>query len=400
MQDRRTVSAPTPTERLRVVTLTDHLSFSGGAERVAALVAMRLDPERFDRIICASRTVDEAARKECIAAGVRVLALKRQSTYAIWSWLPLVRLLRRERIDILHAHKFRSNVWAAVLGTLMRVPVVVAHEHGWERPSWVVRLLNRWVVTKGCDEVLAVSGAERRRMIEVDGIPPERVNLMPNGIPNLTQTVGRDIRKELQIPPHSPIIGSVAVLRPEKALEVLIEAAGIVVSQRADAVVLIVGNGPEDEKLRSLVESLGLEKAVLLIGERSDIADLVGTIDIAVCCSDREGSPLSVMEYMAAGKPVVATNVGGLPEMVEDSVNGLLIERRDAKALADAILRLIADENLRRRLGAAGKARQVEEFSLDALVERTDALYEQLVENSRNGRRRFRRGRSRRSELT
>jgi len=393
------MSTPSPTERLRVVTLTDHLSLSGGAERIAALVAMRLDPGRFDRVICATRTVDEAARKECIAAGVRVLALRRRSTYAIWNWLPLARLLRRERVDVLHAHKFRSNVWAAVLGALMRVPVVVAHEHGWEHPGRIVRFMNRWVVAKRCDEILVVSRSERTRLIEVDGIPPDRVNLMSNGIPDLTPTVGRDIRKELRIPAHSPIIGSVAVLRPEKALEVLIEAAEIVVSQRADAKVLIVGSGPEDEKLLSLIESLGLGKVVLLTGERSDIPDLVSAIDIAVCCSDREGSPLSVMEYMAAGKPVVATNVGGLPEMVEDGVNGLLVEKRDAKALADAILRLIADENLRERLGAAGKELQAKEFSLDAMVERTEALYEELVKDSRSGRRRFWRGRARRSKL-
>jgi glycosyltransferase involved in cell wall biosynthesis len=377
------------------VTLTDHLSLSGGAERVAALVAMRLDPGRFDRVICATRTVDETARKECIAAGVRVLALNRQSTYAIWNWLPLARLLRRERVDVLHAHKFRSNVWAAVLGTLVGVPVVIAHEHGWEHPSRIVRFLNRWVVARGCDEVLAVSHSERTRMIEVDGIPPDRVNLMPNGIPDLTPTIGRDIRKELGIPAHSPIIGSVAVLRPEKALEVLIEAAGIVVSQRADAKALIVGSGPEEEKLRTLIDSLGLQEAVLLIGQRSDIPDLVNAIDIAVCCSDREGSPLSVMEYMAAGKPIVATNVGGLPEMIEEGVNGLLVERRDAKALAAAILRLVDDEDLRVRLGAAGKELQVKEFGLDAMVERTEALYEELVENSKSGRKTFWRGRNR-----
>lgn len=389
---------PSLTERLRVVTLIDHLSLSGGAERVAALVTMRLDPRRFDRVICASRTVNEVAREECVAAGVRVLALERLSTYAVWNWLPLVRLLRRERVDILHAHKFRSNVWAAVLGALMRVPVIVAHEHGWKHPSRTVRFLNRWVVAKGCDEILAVSSAERTRMIEVDGIPPDRVNLMPNGIPDLTPTVGRDVRKELRIPARSPVIGSVAQLRPEKAFEVLIEAAGIVVSQRADARVLIVGGGPEYEKLRSLIEAHGLERAVLLIGERSDIPDLVNVIDIAVCCSDREGSPLSVMEYMAAGKPVVATNVGGLPEMIEEGVNGLLFERRDAKALADALLRLIDDEDLRERMGAAGKELQVKEFSLDALVKRTEALYEELVKDSRNGRKSFRRGRERRSE--
>jgi glycosyltransferase involved in cell wall biosynthesis len=386
------------TERLRVVTLTDHLGVTGGAERIAVLVTMGLDSERFDRTICSTRTVNEAVREECVAAGVRVLALERRSTYAVWDWLPLVRLLRRERVDVLHAHKFRSNVWAAVLGTLARVPVVVAHEHGWERPSWIVRLLNRRVIARGCNEILAISRAERTRMIEIDGIPPDRVNLMPNGIPKLTPTIGRNLRKELGIPPRSLVIGSVATLRPEKALEVLIEAAEIVVSQRTDVRVLIVGEGPENKNLRSLVRSLGLEKMVFLIGERTDISDIVNVIDIAVCCSDREGSPLSVMEYMAAGKPVVATNVGGLPEMIEEGVNGLLVERRDAKALADALLRLLNDEALREHLGAAGKELQLREFSLDAMIKRTEALYEELVKESRTGQKTFWRKRNRRSD--
>lgn len=380
------MSPRTEAELLRVVALIDHLSLTGGAERIAALVAIGLDPERYDRVICSSRTVTDAALEECAAAGVRVLALQRRSTWALWDWWPLFRLLRRERVDVLHAHKFRSNVWAAVLGAITRVPVVIAHEHGWKHPSRLVRFLNRHVVARGCNEIIAVSRAERARMIELDGIAPERVSYMPNGIPAFVLS-DNDPRAELGIPAGSLVVGSVAQLRPEKAFELMIEAAGLIAPERDDVTFVIVGGGPQYEQLKSLVEASGLEKRVLMTGERQDIPDLVSSFDVAVCCSDREGAPLSVMEYMAAGIPVVASRVGGLPELIEDGVNGLLFERRDANGLAEALRRLFADAGLRKRLGAAGKELQQREYSLDAMVRKTEALYEELVASARERRR-------------
>ena len=135
----------------------------------------------------------------------------------------------------------------------------------------------------------------------------------------------------------------------------LVEAAALVRGRQPELRVLVAGDGAERGRLESLIEELGLADCVLLLGTRSDVPDVLVAADVAVCCSDFEGTPLSVMEYMGAGKPVVATRVGGLPEVVEDGVQGLLVEPRDPANLADALARLLEGESLRRRLGEAAR---------------------------------------------
>jgi glycosyltransferase involved in cell wall biosynthesis len=358
--------------RLRVLGLVDSISSIGGAERVAASLARELDPERFDRFLCVTRrAAAPSLEADLRSAGVRVLQLERRATFDVPAWSRLVRFLRRERIDVLHAHMFGSNVWGALLGRLARVPVVIAHEHGWSyegRP--LRRLVDREVVARGADAYIAVSAFDRRQMIEVEGIPAQRIVLIPNGIPPLVRN-GHDVRAELGLSAGAHVIGTVCELRPEKALEVLVDAA----RHLSDVHVVIVGDGPEEAKVRNRAREAGVEDRVHLLGRRGDVADVLAAVDVAVCCSDFEAAPLSVMEYMAAGLPVVATRVGGLPDLVREGQTGLLVPPRDANALADAVRKLLDTPELRERLGAAGRERQRTEFDFARFVERIEDLY-------------------------
>ena len=161
--------------KLRVLTLVDKPTVTGGAERLAAVVAMKLDPARFESVLCASRRTDEPLLdRELEEAGIGVLALDRRSKLDLWAWRPLVSQLRNG-VDIVHAHMFGSNVWGTVLGRLSGVPVVVAHEHTWSfqgRP--LRRFLDRELVGRLADVFVAVSGEDRRKMIEVEGVDPKR----------------------------------------------------------------------------------------------------------------------------------------------------------------------------------------------------------------------------------
>jgi len=382
------MSAMDETRKLRVLTLINTVSRIGGAERLAANLAFRLDPSRFESIICTTRRPPgETFDDELMAAGVQVISLDRTTRADLGAWAPLVALLRREPVDVLHAHKHGANLWGVALGRLMRVPVVIAHEHAW---SWegqpFRRVLDREVVARGADVVLAVSHNARRRMIEEEGLDPRVVRLLPNGIPALPPPSGRDVRAELGIEPDAPVVGTLSVLRPEKALEVLIGAASRLASTFPTLRVVIAGRGDEEARLRALVRDLRLEQTVLLIGPRNDVSDLLAVFDVAVCCSDFEGSPLSVMEYMAARLPVVATGVGGVPELIEGGVHGLLVEPRNVESLADAVERLLRDPGLRQQLGTRGRDRQQREFDIDATVRRVEALYEELFRASRRRR--------------
>jgi glycosyltransferase involved in cell wall biosynthesis len=380
-----------PDARLRILTLVDHLGASGGGERLAMEISKRLDRERFEPIHCASRWSPEssgaaqrAAADELRAAGVRVIGLGRGSTLALWSWAPLVRLLRRERVDVIHSHKFGSNVWAVILGRLARVPVVVAHEHTWSYEGQPLRrFLDRRLIARRSDAFVAVSHEDRRRMIEIEKIDPDDVAFVPNGIDALPAGDRGKVRSELGIEPGAPVIGAVAVLRPQKALHLLVRAAAELASAHPQLRVLIAGEGPEREPLETLVRELGLEDAVTLLGLRRDIPDVLAALDVAVVSSDFEGTPLAVLEYMDAGLPVVATRVGGLPDLIEHGRHGLLVEPGDAGALAAAVGTLLRNPQSARELGELARERRRAEFSIDQTVRTLERMYAELVEAAR-----------------
>ncbi len=371
--------------RIRVLTLIDRLGPRGGAERLAVQVATRLDPERFESHFCASRydaaeRDDEgtrAARAQLERAGVRFLGIERESKADVWRWGRFVRYVRAQHIDVVHAHKHGSNVWGATLGRAARVPVVIAHEHTWSYEGKPLRrFLDREVVARGSDALIAVSREDQRRMTSVEGIAPERTVFLPNGalIPARARPAG-DVRGELGIDDAAPVVGSLGFLRPQKAFEVLIEAAGTLRRAHPGLRVLIVGEGEERARLEALIARLALQETVLLLGRRLDIPDVLAAVDVAVCCSNFEGSPLSVMEYMEAALPVVATRVGGVLDLIDDGVHGRLVEPRDPGALARAIGGLLDDPARAMAMGAAGRERRRREFDLDVMVRRLQELY-------------------------
>jgi len=365
--------------KLRVVTLVDRPTVTGGAERLAVQVATRLDPERFESILCASRRTEEPLLdKELAEAGVEVLALNRGSRLDLRAWRPLLHRLQ-DGVDVVHSHMFGSNVWGTVLGRLTHVPVVVAHEHTWsfQGQAWR-RFLDRELVGRFADAFVAVSGEDRRKMIEVEGVDPDKIRLIANGIPDPPGGFGEEVRCELGIDASAPVIGVVCELRAQKALEVLFEAAVLLREEFPGLAVLVAGDGPERQRLEAEVQRLHVNDTVRLLGIRRDVPALLDALDVAVLSSDYEGSPLSVMEYMAAGKPVVSTRVGGLPELIEEGRQGLLVEPRSPEALAEAVGRLLRDPEEARRMGVAGRERQQREFSLDAMVRRVEQLYEEL----------------------
>ncbi|MEX2108311.1 MAG: glycosyltransferase family 4 protein [Solirubrobacterales bacterium] len=376
-------------ERIKVVTLV-HLVVPGGAEKIAVESMVGLDASRFDRVLCTSRqpTVEDTEdAREMVGrlrnGGVGMLELRRHSRYAIWAWWPLLRLLRRERVDVLHSHMFGSNVWACLLGKLARVPVIVCHEHMWSYRGFRIRAwIDRLLVARWSDAFVAVSESGRRSMSQLEGIPERDITLLRNGIPALPPGRPERVRAELAIRPDQPVVVSTGVLRSEKAYEVLVEAASKLVAAAPGLRVLIAGEGWERQKLEALIAKLGLGEVVTLLGMRSDIPDVLAAGDVAVCCSDFEGGPLSVMEYMAAGLPVVATEVGGLPELVRDGETGVLIPPRNPAALATAIGGLLGDSQRRRDMGRAGMRMREDEYGIDAFIQRLEALYDGLLKRS------------------
>ena len=216
-------------------------------------------------------------------------------------------------------------------------------------------------------------------MIEAQGMAPEKVVHIPNGIPAPPSSAGELRRADLGIEEEDLVIGTVGVLRSEKAIDALVRVMAGLRSRFPRLHLLIVGSGPERGNIEGLIENLGLSATVHLLGYRTDVPDLLRVFDVAVSCSQREGSPISVLEYMEAGLPVVATRVGGIPDLVQDRVTGLLVEPGDERALADALSELLQDPGRRVEMGHLARDRRRREFDIDVTVSRLVRLYEELV---------------------
>ncbi len=269
-----------------------------------------------------------------------------------------------------------------IVGRLAGVPIVINQEHGWAFEGKPVRrFLDRHVVARG-DAVLAVSQHDRRQIIEIEGMAPQLVRVLPNGIDPIP-TTARDIRAELGASPGTALIGAVGRLVPEKGHADLIRAIALLCGESRDIRCVIAGEGPEEGPLNELIEELNIGQSVQLLGPRIDVYDVIRALDVAVLCSKHEGSPLALMEYMACGAPIVATSVGGIPEMIEHGVHGLLVEPNDPLALAGAIGRLLDDGGLADKLGTQARDRQRAEFDLGVVVTRLEQLYLELCRGTR-----------------
>jgi glycosyltransferase involved in cell wall biosynthesis len=381
-------AARTPGDsRVHVLTLVDHLGTTGGAERLALDIATRLSAARYRSTLCATRIAPPTMLNEDESQGVRMLReagagflpLHRRSRGDLSPWRKLVRYLRRERVAVLHAHMFGSNAWGTVLGRLARVPVIVAHEHTWSFEGEPVRkLVDREVIGRFSDAFLAVSQEDRRKMIEIERVPARRIRFLPNGIQAREPTPGRDVRAELGLD-TGPLVGAVGALRPQKGYDVLIEAALLLRRTHPRLRLLIAGEGPDRPRLEELIARLAASETVTLLGRRMDVPDVLAALDVAVSASNYEGSPLAVMEYMEAGLPIVATRVGGVPDLIDDGVHGLLVEPGDPAALARAVEELLADPARGAALGERARERRRREFDLDVMVASVEALYEELL---------------------
>jgi glycosyltransferase involved in cell wall biosynthesis len=364
-------------ERLTVLTVIDAL-MTAGAETVATRIALDLDRSRFQSILCSTRPSSPEHVAAARAKGVEVLELNRRSRLDVWRWQPLARLLRSGTVDVVHAHKFASNLWAALLVPHSRLPVLLAHEHTWSYEGTLRRVVDRELIARRAGAIVAVSPTDRRRMIELERIPASKVVFIPNGIPDRPTGDRERARRELGLARSDAVVGTVCGLRPQKELETALRALGRLAPHRPTLRFVVVGDGPERARLERLADELGVP--TLFLGHRpnDEVPDLVAAMDVLVLSSRFEGMPLAVLEWMAAGKAIVASRVGGIPSIVEHEHEALLVPPRDHVAFAQEIGRLLDDPSERRRLGKAAQRRQRAEFRFEHTLDLLQGLYERL----------------------
>jgi glycosyltransferase involved in cell wall biosynthesis len=373
--------------RVKVLFLINKLGEQGGAERFTLGLAAHLPRDRVDPWVCVTRDATEGALQALRAAEVPCVVLGRRTRWESHRMLGLVRLLRQEHFDVLHTHMFGSNLWGTVIGRLAKVPVLIAHEHTWSYEGNPARAwVDGNVIGRLATRFVAVSSPDAQRMVEYEGVPAEKVLVMPTAyVPR--QAGNGDIRAELGLDDAAPLVATAAVLRPQKSIDVLLAAFALVLERVPAARLVIAGDSvmrkdgtrdPLRQTLEGQARELGVEASVHFLGVRDDVDAILRAADVAALSSDFEGTPLFVFECMAHSAPLVATAVGGVPDVVEDGVSGVLVPRRDPRALADALSELLADPERRAFLSTAA-AERLRNFTIGSLASRFADLYEDLV---------------------
>jgi glycosyltransferase involved in cell wall biosynthesis len=377
---------------IRLLWLLDTLGI-GGAEGLAIPFARSLDRSRFQLYVgCHGKLENSSVERELRRLGVPVFEVGARNLRDRAAFKRLVELVKREEINVVHAHLTYSAVWSALLSRATGIPsfasLHVAPAATREfRKTLRFRLatdfrdrLMRFVLNRWSNGVIAVSAALRQTYLEGGGLRPGKVQVVHNGIElarfrrDRAETRAR-LERELDIPSGVPILVTVSVLRPAKGIEVLLDT----VRRVPDAYFLIVGGGPKEEEFHGLAAKSGVGERVRWAGFRTDVDALLAGCDVFVHPSLADAFPTVLLEAMAAGLPVVASGVGGIPEIVLPGVTGELVPPGDPDALASALNALLADRGKMARMSEAAQERAQREFSAEAWLARLGQLYEQVV---------------------
>lgn len=357
----------------------------GGSERQLVQLATNLDRARFEPVICCLSSAGPL-EGELTAHGipVRVIGLRnvRDLREVVLGMARLMRLIAGERPAIVHGFLFWAYVLGAVCASLARVPVVIASRRSlgnFKAGRWHYLMLER-LANRFTDLVIANSDAVRRDVLQQERLPAHKVVVIHNGVVVPTdQGTLPAARRRLGLGDDVPLVGVVANLIQYKGHSTFLRAWRLVMDEMPRAQALLIGEGPMRPEIERVVNDLELGASVRLLGSRSDVSDLLDAVDLVVHPSLQEGFSNAILEAMAAGKAVVATAVGGNPEAVVEGVTGVLVRPGDVAALATAVVRLLKDPAARSRFGSAGRARVLEQFSVDSVVERYQAAYEALL---------------------
>jgi glycosyltransferase involved in cell wall biosynthesis len=358
-------------EKSKVVHIVEDLSI-GGLENIVATIVRGLDRRQFDVEVWCLTAGGEIA-DALTQAGIPVVIMGMRRRRSLGFFLGLCRRLKTLHIDIAHTHGPTANSLARLAAIVTGVPVVIAHLHStYTWYSRKQRLIER-ILSYYTDRIICCSWAVAEFAMLTEGIDPRRLAVIYNGVDIQAYALPASSAAGHQ----GKTIGCVASFVPHKGHAFLLEAARTVIEEYGPGVrFVLVGRGALENALRQQAASLGIDACVLFRSATLATAGIIADFDIAVLPSVHiEGLGLALIEAMAAAKPVVGADVGGIPEVIRDHENGLLVEPADASALSAALLSLLRDPDKARRMGSRGQEIAREKFSASLMVKKIEELY-------------------------
>jgi glycosyltransferase involved in cell wall biosynthesis len=388
------------TESIRVLRVIARLNMGGPALHVAYLTA-GLEPRGYETTLVAGTLARGEESMAFVAEGLGVPVVTINQLHREISplrdavaVLRLARLIRARRPHILHTHTAKAGAigrLAAVLAGPARPPIIVHTFHGHVLRGYFgpvraagFRLLERWLARRAT-ALVAVSPQVRDDLVSLGVAPAESFVIVRLGIA-LEERVSLDaagrerMRALLGIAPQRFVVGWIGRMTGVKRTDDILLALRGLRERGVDACLLMVGDGPDRDQTERRAKELGVVRECFFLGYQDDVTAFLAAFDAFVLPSGNEGTPVSAIEALGAGRPVVATRVGGVPDVVRDGVDGYLVEAGDIAGLADALARLAADPELRDRMGAAGRERVLPRYAVERLIDDVDRLYRSLLE--------------------
>ena len=326
-------------------------------------------------LLCAP--VQSCIYRECQKAGFEVHPLDDRKPSYPATITRLARLFRRERVHVVNPHSSRDGWLGSIAARLAGVPLIVRSRH--IEVDYPNRFLSRIAFARLPHHVITTSEKISRRLVEELGLPKTKVTCVATGVDldRFHPAVPGRIHADLGLDPGVPLVGMVSVLRSWKGHELFVEAVKQIAPRHPQAYFFIAGEGePAGAGIVNMIRTAGLEKRISMLGYREDVPNVLASLAVLASPSTgHEGIPQILLQAQAMARAVVGSAVGGIPEIVRDGETGLLVPPRDATALADRIMRLLADPALRERLGRNAREQVVKEHSLPRMCDRIEALY-------------------------
>ena len=377
------------TRAIRVLELRSVRGTGGGPEKTILLGAARTNPRRFALTVCYLRDArDDIFNVAQKAADLKVdyVELVERNPFDWTLWFKLRKLVRDRKIDIVHAHDYKTDFLAWLLAVTHGI-TALSTVHGWtgqsRRERWVYYPIDKRIL-RWFSQLVAVSNDVRRELV-AHGTPPSKVVTILNGIDHTVfrrdPTRSPWIRRVFGLREDDIVVGAVGRLEPQKRFDLLIEAVARLQSRHHSLKLLIVGDGSLRRRLADQIDRMGVGHLCSLLGHRADIIDLHHAFDLFVQSSDYEGTSNALLEAMALETPVVATDVGGTGEIVSHDVHGLIIQAGDVKSLARAIDIAISDPNARACRAASARLHVETDLSFDARMNALEAIYLDLFKH-------------------
>lgn len=331
-----------------------------------------------------SITVPQMRRSRTIASIIKDLI----------AFFCIYKIIKEERPDIVHTHKAIGGALGRTAAVLARVPIKVHTFHGHVLRGYYNHLLSEifiWIeriLARFTDKIIAISNYQLKELsYDLKIASPGKIALIPLGfeLESFLKTEGQKghLRRELKISKDTVLIGIVGRLTKIKNHEMFLRAASGILKETNKVAFIVVGGGEEAEKLKQRVNQLEIMEQVHFLDWRQDMEDIYSDLDVVVLTSFNEGTPVTLLEAMASAKPVVATAVGGVPDVVDDGETGLLVPSQDVERFTKAVLQLIADEQKRLRMGARGRKKVALKYSKARLLQDMRSLYLELIEKKK-----------------